>query len=399
MEEDFNVDLSKLPDETSALEQSLADQIQEMFDKDESIAEARSKNWFLKIPLWIRITVISLLSVIIVLVVTLSILLRHTLVKFDDTQYEQTFEEDENTEGLIEVDPDEIVWDDSYGVKQEAGIINILLVGEEAIGSFGARGRTDSIMVATANFDTGDVKLTSFMRDMYVQIPGFNDNKLNSAYASGGIPLLKETLELNFGIKLDGAVLVDFDGFQAVVDALGGVEINITADEAAYLNRTNYISDPANRTIVEGKQTLNGNQALGYMRIRYVQTADHTADDFGRTQRQRTLLNAIFDKYKTCTVPELVALANSLLQYVQTDIPVTDLIGYVSSVGALHPEKLETLRIPCDNMYDAIFVRKMAVLVPYLPENKAVLNEFIFGVSTDNEEVETNGDQTLEGNP
>ncbi|MBP5304551.1 MAG: LCP family protein [Lachnospiraceae bacterium] len=415
MEEDFNVDMSKLPDETSVLEKSLAGQVGEFLDEKQQKEEYRKKNWFQKIPLWIRITVITLLSLILVLVIGLSIWLRHTLVKFDDTKGEETFEEDENSEGLTEIDPDEVKWDENLlGVKKEKGVVNVLLVGEEAIGSGGGRGRTDSIMVATANFDTGDVKLTSFMRDMYVQIPGYQDNKLNSAYTLGGIPLIKETLELNFGIKLDGAVLVNFDGFQAVVDALGGVEIDVSADEAAYLNRTNYISNPAYRTLKEGKQILNGNQALGYMRIRHVSTADHTSDDFGRTQRQRTLINAIFDKYKDASVTELVALANSLVQYIQTDIPIADLIGYVSSMGSLHPGKLQTMRIPCDGMYDAVFVRKMAVLVPHLQENQKELHDFIFGPeetenkdntegSTDgntlpNEEVSLDGDQVVEGN-
>jgi LCP family protein required for cell wall assembly len=148
-------------------------------------------------------------------------------------------------------------------------VINVLLIGEEKIND-GARGRSDSMMVATINQKQKSLKLTSIMRDCYVSIPGYRDNKLNAAYNYGGGPLLLATIEQNFQIHLDGYVRVDFEAFEAIIDKLGGVEIELSQAEANYLNRTNYISNPAYRTMKAGINTMNGNQALGYSPVRYV---------------------------------------------------------------------------------------------------------------------------------
>ncbi len=372
--------------ELTELELSLAEQISEELDggKQEETAEEaeppkKKKNWFQRIPLWVRIPVISLLGLAIVLALVVNAMLDRIVVDFDDERLEEQFDQDEQN-GLEEVKPEEIVWEPpTEEVKQRDDVINILLVGEEAIGSGTARGRTDSIMIASINFGQKAVKLTSLMRDLYVQIPGYQDNKLNSAYGSGGIPLLEETIELNLDVEIDGSVLVNFEGFEDIIDSLGGVELSLTADEAYYLNHTNYVSNPAYRTLREGMQTLNGNQALGYMRIRYVRTADNVADDFGRTSRQRALLGAIFEKYKSKSLPDLLFLINQLLPYVQTDISKTDIISYATSLVTMGMGELETMQIPQNNMYDPLYVRGMAVLVPHLPENVAALQEFIYG--------------------
>lgn len=396
--QEFEIDMSRTGDEFADLEKALAEQISAELDgtdisgKTEKSGEApaKKKNWFQKIPLWIRIPVLSLLGVAVALVLVVNAMLDGIIVRFDDELKEEQFEEDENT-GLEEMNPDEIVWEDTDEVKQEDSAVNILLVGEEAIGSGGGRGRTDSIMIASVNFEQKALKLTSIMRDTYVQIPGYQDNKLNAAYASGGIPLLKETIELNFDIKLNGSVLVNFDGFEQIIDSLGGVELTLTADEAHYLNTTNYISNKANRTVKPGTQILNGNQALGYMRIRYVRTADNMSDDFGRTSRQRNLLNAVFEKYKSSSLTDLLLMVNDLLPYVQTDLTKTDIISYATKVVSMGMGELETLRIPLDKMYDPIYVRKMAVLVPHLPENIAALHEFIYGPEEDAADTMTDG--------
>ena len=388
-EDDFELEL-----EFAELELSLAEQVSgelEETKKEETPKEAeppqKKKNWFQRIPLWVRIPVLSLLGLVVVLALVVNAMLDRIVVEFDDERVEEQFDQDEQN-GLEEVKPEEIVWEPpTEEVKQRDDVINILLVGEEAIGSGTARGRTDSIMIASINFGQKAIKLTSLMRDLYVQIPGYQDNKLNSAYGSGGIPLLEETIELNLDIEIDGSVLVNFEGFESIIDSLGGVELSLTADEAYYLNHTNYVSNPSYRTLLEGTQILNGNQALGYMRIRYVRTADNVADDFGRTSRQRALLNAIFETYKTKSLPDLLLVINQLLPYVQTDISKTDIISYATSLVTMGMGELETMQIPQNNMYDPLYVRGMAVLVPHLPENVAALQEFIYG-SEEEEEPE-----------
>ena len=124
-------------------------------------------------------------------------------------------------------------------------VINILLVGSDngAQGSEkGDHGRSDSMMVATINFKTKELKLTSFLRDMYVEIPGHGRNKLNAAYAFGGEALLYQTLAQNFNIKIDKFCVVDLAAFEKVINRIGGIEMTLEQREAEYLNTTNYIS-------------------------------------------------------------------------------------------------------------------------------------------------------------
>ena len=124
-------------------------------------------------------------------------------------------------------------------------VVNILLVGSDngAQGSEkGDHGRSDSMMVATINFKTKELKLTSFLRDMYVEIPGHGRNKLNAAYAFGGEALLYQTLAQNFNIKIDKFCVVDLAAFEKVIDRIGGIEMTLEQREAEYLNTTNYIS-------------------------------------------------------------------------------------------------------------------------------------------------------------
>ena len=152
-------------------------------------------------------------------------------------------------------------------------VVNILLVGSDngAQGSEdGDHGRSDSMMVATINFKTKELKLTSFLRDMYVEIPGHGRNKLNAAYAFGGEELLYQTLAQNFNIKIDKFCVVDLSAFEKVINRIGGIEMTLEKREAEYLNTTNYISKKKYRNVKPGKQTLNGCQALGYARVRHL---------------------------------------------------------------------------------------------------------------------------------
>ncbi|SES99291.1 LCP family protein [[Clostridium] polysaccharolyticum] len=296
----------------------------------------------------------------------------------DNERREEYFDEDEHAKDLDEVDPSDVHWQQNLLARHEDDVINILLVGEEAILDKG-RGRTDSIMIATINVKEKSLKLTSIMRDLYLQIPGYSDNKINAAFNIGGMDLLVQALNQDFALKLDGYVKVDFDSFEDVIDALGGVEITLSAKEADYLNRTNYISNPAYRNVREGTQTLNGNQALGYSRVRYVAHGDQ-ANDFGRTQRQRNVLNAIFQKYKSKSAVELIALLPDILSFVTTDLNRTAILEYLYLAVTLHPQELETMRIPVEEKYYSARIRGMAVLVPdTLQDNIDALQAFIFG--------------------
>ena len=132
--------------------------------------------------------------------------------------------------------------EDKSEIRSEEYCYNNLLMGEEAIKSYGANGRTDLIMIATINAKDKKLKLTSIMRDSYAQIPGHEDNKINAAFAKGGASLLVDTVEQNLKVKIDGYVKVGVDGFEQIIDRLGGVEVTLTAEEAEYLRKTKYIT-------------------------------------------------------------------------------------------------------------------------------------------------------------
>lgn len=349
-----------------------------------------------KKPIWLKICLI-IIGIIVVVGAAAFIYMNYVLdqaniVKHpDNTLVQEIFEEDENINGYEEIDPDDITWAELNEIaRKEADVINVLLVGEEAIGDDYGRGRTDCILIATINKKEKALKLTSLMRDTYVQIPGYSDNKLNAAYHNGGLSLLIDTIQLNFDLEVDGYVLVNFDSFEKVIDELGGVEITLTEKEASYLNRTNYISNPANRTVVEGKQMLNGNQALGYSRIRYVSTADNLRDDFGRNARQRAILNALFEQYKSKSAVELIGMLPNLLSLVTTDLDKSDMVGYIATVLTMGATEIETFSIPVSNGYRDARIRNMDVLVPDLAVNVPALHEFIFG----KEEIGYEGDKT-----
>lgn len=263
-----------------------------------------------------------------------------------------------------------------------APVINILLIGVEEIE--GAQ-NTDSMIIATMNTEDHTLKLTSLMRDLYVQIPGYKDNKLNSAYPKGDIDLLYDTISLNFGIKVDGYCLVNFNAFQKIVDLIGGVEITLTSEEAEYLNTTNYISEKKNRNVVEGTQLMNGNQALGYCRVRKVSTGTEN-NDFGRTQRQRIVLQAIYDKLKSKNVINLIMLMNDILTQVkiETDIKQGEFNKYLEEAVSLHVKDIETFRIPSDGTFENASVpigsRNVSVLkAKDWDATRNEIHEFIYG--------------------
>ncbi len=277
-------------------------------------------------------------------------------------------------------------------VKVEKEVINILLIGVEEIGG---ASNTDSLMIASMNTKDKSVKLTSIMRDLYVEIPGHDNNKINATYAIGGMDLLYQTISRDFGIDIDGYVKVNFEAFEKIVDLVGGVEVTLTSKEAYYLNTTNYISNPAYRNVHEGTQTMNGNQALGYCRVRKVSTGTEN-NDFGRTQRQRAVLNSIFDKVKDMDVFSLVGLMDKFLTQVDIDTNITnsEFNNYLQLGVSLKLKELENYRIPSDGNYGSQRVQigkyNVDVLVPTDWEaTRAEIHEFIYG--SDSSDTADNG--------
>jgi polyisoprenyl-teichoic acid--peptidoglycan teichoic acid transferase len=253
----------------------------------------------------------------------------------------------------VEVEEEVSEYDWNTGVivgRKEDYVTNILLVGIEEL--FGAR-NTDTMMIASINTRDNTVQLSSLMRDSYVSVPDWKSTKLNAAYAHGGIDLLRDTIEQNYKIHLDGYASVNFESFEKIIDLLGGVEIQLGAKEAQYLNTTNYISNKAYRNVKEGINLLNGNQALGYCRVRKVATYDGVNNDFGRTLRQRRVLNAIFEKYKNQNILQLVNTTNTCLGYVTTNLSTGQIEKLLNAMLEINISTIEMKSIPIDGSYEA----------------------------------------------
>lgn len=257
---------------------------------------------------------------------------------------------------------------------------HILLLGEEAMYTTPGKGRTDLVMLATVNVPAASVQLVSLLRDTYVSIPGHKDDKLNSVYAKGGIELLYEVIEKNYGIRPDGYVLVGFDGFEEIIDRLGGVTVELTKEEAEYLNTTKYISKPEYRFVMPGKQKLNGSQALGYCRIRKVPNINGTRYDYGRTERQRMVLQSLFSQYVDAGIYQWVPILREVMGLVQTDISQELLENILFAVYDNKITSFHTMQIPAMDTFESMDSKNgvTSVLLPDWEENRRLLQEFIF---------------------
>lgn len=239
-------------------------------------------------------------------------------------------------------------------VHSDNQIVNILIIGNDyrKENGYNAGGLTDTMIIGTMDMKHGTLKLTSLMRDLVVEIPGHGKNKLNAANSFGGVELLYKTIATNFNIELDGYVEIGFKAFQDIVDKVGGVEVELTESEAEYLNSTNYIRNKKYRNVKVGKQILNGSQALGYCRIRKKGTTiNGLRDDYGRTWRQRTVINRVFDKVKKMPMSDWMDIANSVFDNVTTDLTNDQIFDYMKDVITMGTMDVKQLQIPVQGYF------------------------------------------------
>lgn len=238
----------------------------------------------------------------------------------------------------------------------DKNVRNILLIGCDKAN--GGSSRSDSIMIASVNKTTGKITICSILRDTHLYIPGKREAKVNSAYAWGGANLLIQTIEHNFGIKIDDYATVNFEMFTALVDGLGGVDVEVTENEADYINnRHKYGYEKKPDTFESGESVhLNGYQALWYSRIRKLDS------DFMRTQRQRKVISAIASEIKSQINPigifGLVSTAKEVAPYIETTLSNADFWGLVFSLsgclaksGADMDKLLVSHQIPFDDTW------------------------------------------------
>lgn len=213
-------------------------------------------------------------------------------------------------------------------------IKNIALYGVDAPN--GTTGRSDAIMIATIDPIHKKIKITSIMRDSYVNIPGHGMDKITHAYAFGGPELAIRTLNENFGLNITDFATVNFSSLPQLVDALGGVTIQITDEEAPHIEGI----------YSAGTYTLTGAQALSYTRIRYA-----TGDDFERTHRHRIVLSALFTKAMSMPVSSYPSTLNSILPLIQTSLSAPDILSLGTTMAGMGQAELIQNRFPQDGDY------------------------------------------------
>jgi len=232
-------------------------------------------------------------------------------------------------------------------------VYHVLLLGEEALEGKAGYGRTDALLLLTIHTGKKVISVTSILRDTYVEPMGMNPCKINAVYAKRGVKGLYEILYEKLGIWPDGYAKVGFDSFEKIIDLLGGAEVTLTKEEAEYLNTHNYISKEEFRNVSAGTQVLNGNQALGYCRVRYVANCNGTMNDYGRTERQRMVLSDLFERYKEVGVMKWAKILKEVLGYIETDISERTLENLIFAVYDNRIKKMEQYQLPAKGTYES----------------------------------------------
>ena len=240
---------------------------------------------------------------------------------------------------------------ETNGLSTDENILNILLVGED----YGEK--SDAIMLMSIDNNHKKMKFMSFQRDTYVAIPNHGDDKLNNAFYLGGIDLLSNTVEVNFGIAIDKYIITDINNFIKIVDILGGVEIELSTEEIKYINAQIDVNDqtsktsfiPIDRNAQKQVVNLDGYQAMWYVRNRGAESLggvpaySFSGDDWDRTNRQRKLLIAIMASLKKATVDEILEITNNVGPNITTNLKKEDILFLVSnSLTYLEYEPTET---------------------------------------------------------
>lgn len=262
---------------------------------------------------------------------------------------------------------------DSSLLYRDNAQVNILLVGADAREGE-TESRSDTMLLVTLDHKNQQIKLTSFLRDSYVEIAGKNKKtKLNAAFFYGGIQTLTDTLELNFKVDIDYYAMVDFEIFTTIVDEIGGVNVEVTEKESRYSkwakNDGELIPIDAGESVL-----LNGKQALWYSRMRSLDS------DFMRTQRQRKVITAIVEKSKTLSMDELYKLAKTIVPLVKTNLDSKEILSMSSEalMKKLYTYSIVQQQIPANGTWhDENIAGVGASLVMDIDENVEILHSFL----------------------
>ena len=246
--------------------------------------------------------------------------------------------------------------------NKKNGITNILLVGVDG-NNMEKGNRSDAMMIATIDEKNKDIRITSLARDTYVDIEGYSTEKLTHAYAYEGASLLISTIKNNFGIDVDKYVAVSFESFEKIIDILGGVEINVSEKEVSQINGVNN----------SGVQILNGSQALAYSRIRYIDSA------YERDNRQRTVIEALYNKFANGSSDNIMEIANEVLRYTKTNMAPLEIVSIANKAIKIKDTDFDQVEFPFEEARKDSNISEKGWVIEWDKDyNKDKLNKFIY---------------------
>ena len=267
--------------------------------------------------------------------------------------------------------------------KEVEGITNVLLIGVDAR-DLDEPCRSDSMIIATLDNNNKKVKLTSLFRDTLVDIPGHGEAKLNSAYMLGGPELLMKTVKETYNVSIDKYIIINFWGFETIVDYIGGIEVDVKDYQLEELNKYIGESTGGNDCPVEktGIQTLNGKQALSYARIRY-----NVGDEYERTDRQREVIFKVIEKLQNTKPSKYLGVMNTMLEYIKTNIDPLEALNMAYTIYKFPSLDVEQLQIPLVALSETRNYKELgSVFLMDRLQNASILYNFIYENKYPNEE-------------
>ncbi len=309
------------------------------------------------------------------LIAALFVVLKWDKVDKETLDKSEIYYNEEVTQQLAEVTEQqgEDIW-------KMSGYKNIALFGVDA-----GENRTDTIIIASLNEDTGDIRLCSVYRDTYLNLGNDTYNKANGAYSRGGPEQAIKMLNMNLDLTIDDYITVNFQALEDVINDLGGIPIDVQPEEIGFLNdyQTSIVQGlgggkPTGETVIpvtnSGLQTLNGLQATAYCRIRYTK-----GDDFRRTERQREVLQQIALKAKAASLPTLNSIIDDVLPEIKTSMKAADFAEYASKAAGLNV--VDTKGFPFERATGTMGKAGSCVVAEDMAQNVKELHEFLYGES------------------
>lgn len=257
--------------------------------------------------------------------------------------------------------------------SEEKKVTNILLLGidKEELAS-------DTIMVLSIDEKNDKIKLTSILRDSYINLGEDKVNKINYAYHYGGPVESIKVINSNYNLDIKDFIKIDFTGLVQIIDLLGGVEISINKEEIQYINsglNERYKNNKYKPVTIPGLQILNGTEALAYSRIRSIDS------DFNRTDRQRNVISSIYNKLKTSNSIQYPQLVSTATSYVETSLNSNQLMLLLNKIVLMKDKNISELRLPIDGTWKDSTINGVYYLQWDKEQNIKRLHEFIYGSS------------------